>query len=455
MATRPVSEARTTARGKSSLAIHGGPKAIRSDPGDIFKWPIVTREDEEAVLDVLRRGAMSGTDVTREFEREFAAWQGTKFALAHNTGTAALHGAMFGCKVGVGDEIIAPSLTYWASCLPAFSLGATVVFADVDPATLCIDPQDIEHRITERTKAIVVVHYMGHPADMDAIMEIARRHKIKVIEDVSHAQGGLYKGRKLGTFGDVAAMSLMSGKPLAIGEGGMLVTDDLEIYERAVAFGHYERYRGEIQTPDLQPYAGLPMGGYKYRMHQMSSAVGRVQLKYYDQRAAEIRKAMNYFWDLLEGVPGLRPHRTPKDGDSNMGGWYAPHGHYVPEELGGLSVTRFCEAVRAEGFESYPGVNSPLHLHPTFNDLDIYGHDRPTRIAFSDRDVRQGRGSLPVTEAAGARTFSIPWFKHYRPQIIEEYASAFRKVAENYQELLEDDPGNPPNVGGWHFFGHG
>ncbi len=155
---------------KSQLAIFGGPKAVQSDPGDMFTWPIITAEDEDAVLEVLRRGAMSGLDVTKEFEREFAEWQGSKYALAFNNGTAALQAAMFGCKVGVGDEIICPSVTYWASALPCFSLGATVVFAEIDPDTLCIDPQDIEARITERTRAIVVVHYLGHPADMDPIM---------------------------------------------------------------------------------------------------------------------------------------------------------------------------------------------------------------------------------------------------------------------------------------------
>ena len=185
----------------SALALHGGTPAVCADNEDIFHWPIVTEEDEAAVLDVLRRGAMSGTDITLQFEKEFAAWQGMTYALAHNTGTAALHAAMFGCEIGVGDEIIAPSITYWASVLQVFSLGATVVFADIDPDTLCIDPNQIEQHISPRTKAIMVVHYMGHPADMDPIMEIARRHNLKVIEDVSHAQGGRYKGRMLGTFG--------------------------------------------------------------------------------------------------------------------------------------------------------------------------------------------------------------------------------------------------------------
>ncbi|MBN1352015.1 DegT/DnrJ/EryC1/StrS family aminotransferase [candidate division KSB1 bacterium] len=439
----------------SRLAIYAGPKAVQNESKEIFKWPVVTAEDEAAVLEVLRRGGMSDTDVTQQFEKEFAAWQGVKYALGCNTGTAALHCAMFGCKIGVGDEIICPSITYWASALPCFSLGATVVFADIDPNTLCIDPSDIEHRITERTKAIIVVHYLGHPAEMEPILDIAARHNLKVIEDVSHAQGGLYKGKKVGTFGDVAAMSLMSGKSFAIGEAGILATNDLEIYERGIAFGHYSRFGEQIQTESLKPYIRLPLGGFKYRMHQLSSAMGRVQLKYYDQRCEEIRRAMNYFWDLLENVPGIKAHRTHRDSGSNMGGWYAARGIYLPEELGGLSIHRFVEAVRAEGTECSPGANKPLHLHPLLNTCDIYGHGKPTRIANSTRDLRQPYGSLPISEKIGTLTYSIPWFKKYLPDIIEQHAHAYRKVAENYKELLKDDPGNPPDLGGWHFYRQG
>jgi dTDP-4-amino-4,6-dideoxygalactose transaminase len=437
----------------AELALLGGPKAVTADPEDMFTWPIITREDEEAALDVLRRGAMSGTDVTKQFEDDFKAWLGVDYALAFNNGTASLQAAMFGCGVGVGDEVICPSITYWASGLPALSLGATVVFADIDPVTLCLDPNDIEHRISDRTKAIVVVHYFGYPADMDPIMAIARKYGIKVIEDVSHAHGGVYKGQKLGTIGHVGAMSLMSGKALAVGEGGMLVTNDREIYERALAFGHYERYGQHIRTESLRPYIGLPLGGYKYRMHQVSSAVGRVQLKHYDARHAEIAKAMNYFWDLLEGVPGLRAHRPEKGSGSMNGGWYAARGRYIPEELGGLSVTRFCEAVRAERVaDCYPGCNLPLHRHPLFREADVYGHGRPTRIAHAFRDVRALDAHLPVSETIAAKLYTVPWFKHYRPEIIEQYAAAYRKVAENAHKLLKDDPGNPPILGGWSMF---
>ena len=436
----------------SELAIFGGEKAVRTPVGDMFNWPIYTEEDEAAIIDVLRARAMSGTNLTKQLEAEFSAWQGTKYALGCSSGTAAIHSSYYGCGVGIGDEVICPSATYWASVVSIFSLGATMVFADIDPETLCIDPKDIEHRITERTKAIMVVHCFAYPADMDEIMEIARRHNIKVIEDVSHAQGGMYKGRKLGSIGDVGVMSMMTGKSLAAGESGMLVTDNREIYERAIAFGHYERFRDPdfIQSEYLHPVLGLPIGGHKYRMHQMSSAVGRVQLKHYDERCEKIREAMNYFWDQLEGTPGVKAHRPAKDSGSHMGGWYASHGLYKEEELDGLSVTRFCQAVTAEGCRLPVGGYRPLHLHALFNDYDVYGHGKPTRIANSDRDLRQPLGSLPKSENAGTHCYSIPWFKHLDKQIIDEHVAAFKKVAANYKELLADDPGNPTVIG-WYY----
>jgi len=418
----------------TQLAIHGGPKAVTTNPGDLFDWMITTSKDEEAVLEVLRRGAMSAWDVTLEFERELAAWFGSEHALCFNNGTQAIRTAMWACGVHAGDEIICQSMTFWASALQVYSLGGTVVFAEMDPATLTLDPEDVERRITDRTKAIVCVHYCGYPTDMDAIMEIAARRHIMVIEDVSHAQGGLYKGRKLGTIGHVGAMSIMSEKSLACGEGGVLITGDDLLHQRAVAFGHYER-PDLLTNSELAPFAKLPMGGYKNRIHQMSAAVGRVQLRAYADRMDEIQRAMNHFWDLLEGVPGVHAHRPPAASGSTMGGWYYAHGIYAPEELGGLPLSRFCEALNAEGVPAAAGANFLLHLHPMLNDADVYGHGKPTRIAHSDRDLRQPAGSLPVSESLPERTFSVPWFKHYRPDIIAAYAAGVRKVAEAAGEL--------------------
>ena len=417
------------------LAIHGGPQAVAQADDDLFRWPIITDEDEQAVLDVLRAGSMSGLDVTRPFEQEYAAWQGVKHALAYPNGTMALLAAMHAVGVGRGDEIIVPSITYWASAMPAYSLGATVVFADIDPETLCIDPGDIERHISDRTKAIVPVHYCGYPCDMDAIVAIARKHNLKIVEDISHAHGTLYKGRMVGTFGDVTGLSMMSGKSFPVGEGGLLVTDDREILERAVAFGNYARHDELLTIAELKANAGIPTGGVKGRLNQICSAMGRVQLKHYPQRMAAIQAGMNRFWDLLEDTPGVRAHRPSKDSGSTMGGWYFPLGIYVAEELGGLTSRKFIAAVAAEGVGTSCGCNFPLHLHPVFNTVDVYGDGKPTRIAFSDRDLRQGPGSLPHAEAVLDRVFRIPHFKHDYPEAIERYAAAFRKVALQADKL--------------------
>ncbi len=430
---------------KPKLAIHGGDKSILVEDPSLFHWPIVTRDDEDAVLDVIRTGKMSAINITQEFEKEYAAWVGTKYGLGYCNGTASLLGAFWGCGVGAGDEVICPSMTYWASCAAVQHLGATVNFADIDPGTLCIDPDDIEHRIGPKTKAIIVVHYAGYPCDMDRILPIASKHGVKVIEDVSHAHGSLYKGRHCGSFGDVAGMSMMGGKSFAIGEAGMLLTDNREIYERAIAYGHYERTGGATRFAesggevhgDLLKFKGLPIGGHKHRMNQTCSAMGRVQLKYYPQRIAEIQKALNRFWDLLEGVPGLRAHRPPKDSGSTMGGWYFPRGLYRAEELGGLPAQKFREAVQAEGVARC-GVlsNFPLHTHAVFHEADIFHHGRPTAIAFGQRDVRQGPGTLNVSEKIMDISFGVPWFKHDRPEEIARYAAAYRKVVEHAAELL-------------------
>ena len=431
--------------GATKLALQGGPKAVTTDAGDLFRWPIITHEDEEAVLDVIRQGSMSGNKITRLFEQEMADFFSAQYALGYCNGTSSLQGAMWACGVQRGDEIIGPSLTYWASVMPAWSLGATIVFADIDPDTIGLAPADIEHRITERTRAILVTHNYGRPADMDGILAVARRHGLKVIEDVSHAHGGLYKGRKLGTLGDAGAMSLMTGKGLPSGEAGMLITNDRLIWERAIAFGFYERTgqsryataTNEITDPQLKELAGLPLGGCKHRMNQTCAAMGRVQLRHYPQRMAEIDRAMNRFWDFLEGTPGIRANRPPKDSGSTMAAWYFPVGHYLPEELGGLSVRRFCEAVAAEGAPTNPGANMPLHLHPVMNMADVYGDGRPTAIANCNRDIRQKPGSLPHTEAVCQRVFQVPWFKKDYPQAIRQYADAVRKVAENVNQLQD------------------
>jgi dTDP-4-amino-4,6-dideoxygalactose transaminase len=433
----------------SRLALLGGVKAVTAEE-DLFSWPVITPRIEAAVLEVLRKGKISDLDITVEFEKEFANWLGVEYALAHNTGTAAVHSALFGLGIGRGDEIICPSMTYWASCVPVFSLGGTVVFSDIKPDSLCINPDDIERCITERSRAIVVVHYSGMPADMEAILPIARKHRLAVLEDCSHSHGSLYKGKMTGTFGEVAVFSMMSAKSFPIGEGGMLATNDRRIYERAIAFGHYARHGSFITIPDIRAGAGIPWGGYKYRLNQLCSAIGREQLKNYGTQMAEIDEAMNTFWDRLEGLPGIRGHRPAANSGNTMGGWYNPLGHYLTEELNGLSISRFCEALRAEGLrDCRPGCNLGLHTHPLFHDLDIYRDGKPTNLSASPEASKHWDRDLPVSAGIQSKVFKVPWFRRQRKVAIDQYVDAFHKVVENHEELLADDPGDPPALGSW------
>jgi dTDP-4-amino-4,6-dideoxygalactose transaminase len=433
----------------SKLALCRGEKLPDLDNGnmfntgsDMFFWPIINREMENGVLKVLREVKMSGTDLTKEFEAGFAKWHGVKYAIGHSSGTASLQTAMYAVGLGAGDEMICSDITYWASCAQALTLGASVIFADIDPMTLCINPDDIEHRITPKTKVIMVVHYLGYPADMDRIMAIAKKHNLKVIEDVSHAHGSLYKGQIVGTFGDAAGFSLMSAKSFAIGEAGMFITNDRECYERAILFAHYER-QDELTIPELKAEGGIPIGGYKYRMHQMSSVVGIEMLKCFPEQMEEVNKAMNYFWDSLEGLKGIRAHRPPHGSNCTMGAWYCPHGIYLPEELDGLSAKRFCEALQAEGIVgTNPGCNAALADHRLFYATDVYGSGKPTN--FSGRSE-----GCPVSDNIQEHTFYIPWFKKFRPQEIDMYVEKFKLVIDNYKELLPGDDANLRNSGNW------
>ena len=434
----------------SQLAVVGGKPVVEKADETLFHWPIVNQAMIDAQTKVLVDGNMSGTDIARRFEGEFAKWQGRKYALSHNNGTSSLHAAMYGVGLGPGDEIICTSVTYWASCTGALSLGATVVFCDVDPETLQMDPASFEARITPRTKAVMVVHYMAHPAPMDEIMAIARKHGLKVIEDVSHAQGGHYRGRMLGTFGDVAAMSLMSCKSFAIGEGGMLVTDDAEIYKRAIRLGHYDRIIDVCTDEEMEGPKNIPFGGLKNRMHQVSAAIGLEQLKKHDAEIAEIDRAMKYFWKGIADVPGLRMI-YPTDAGSDKAGWYASRFQYDKDAFGGISNVTFAAALNAEtnGGWSF-GCNMPLHLSSVFFDVDVYGHGKPTAQAFLPDGVspRALTGDLPNAEKVNGRILGEPWFKHCDPKRIDPYVEAVHKVAKYAADELQAINDTTPVIGG-------
>lgn len=437
------------------LALLGGEPFIQGEvPADLFKWPILTQEDIDAVMDVVVNNKFSGTDITTKFQDEFAAWQGRRYALAYTNGTMSLSAAMFAIGLSIGDEIICPTKTYWGSISQAIYFGATPIFCAINDK-MSLDPDDLERCITDKTKAIMVVHYHGYPCDMDKIMEIANRHSLYVIEDVSHAQGSLYKGKKVGSFGHVAAMSMMSGKAFAAGEMGMLVTDDVHLYERALAYGHYERNNADFikDSEELKPYFHIALGGVKGRANQLCAALGRGQLKHFDERCAEIRRAMNYFFDQIEKIDGITPLRVDESTGSTMGGFYHPHCIYDAAAFHGLSVARFAKAVMAEFNGTAPcwdGSNFCLHTHNYFKTFDAFSLGRPSRIAFSDRETVPADDATPSLAASvEVLCFSVPWFKHLNKEWIDRYVAAIRKVVDNHEALLEGDS-NGAQGGRWY-----
>jgi dTDP-4-amino-4,6-dideoxygalactose transaminase len=225
----------------ADLAVNGGAKAITLDQEEALRWPRLTEEDEQAVLELIRKNEISVSQEPIKLEKEFAQFLGAQYALSEVNGTAALYAALFVLGIKQGDEVICPSYTYWATAMPAVTLGAKVVFCEVDPKNLNMDPEDFRKKITSRTKAVIPVHLWGLPCEMDEIIAIARENKIAVIEDACHAHGAEYRGKKIGTLGDFGIFSFQASKNLPGGEGGMLITDNEEYYFQAVALGHYRR----------------------------------------------------------------------------------------------------------------------------------------------------------------------------------------------------------------------
>ena len=246
----------------AQLALLGGPRIVTEPTG--FVWPPIDAGDVVAVSALLARGEISyyGREgVVAELEDAFAAYHGVTHALTCSSGTAALHSAYFALGLEPGDEVIAPTFTFLSTVMPLFTLNAVPVLVDSEPYSGNIDPAAIEAAVTERTRAIVVVHLNGHPCDMAPIMAVARRRGLRVVEDCSHAHGAAYGNTLVGRFGDIAVWSLQGSKLVAAGQGGILLTDDTTLFERAVLFGHFRnRSFEDVHSAEYRPFATTATG---------------------------------------------------------------------------------------------------------------------------------------------------------------------------------------------------
>ena len=279
----------------AKLAIFGG-KPIRNSYLSYGRQTI-NESDIEVVVEVLKGDFLTTGPAVREFENSVATYVGAKYAVAVSNGTAALHMACFAAGISEGDEVLVPPLTFAASANAVLYCGGKPVFVDVDPLTYNIDISKIEEMITPKTKAIIPVDFTGQSVDMDAIMEIAKRHKLMVIEDAAQAPGAKYQNKLVGTFGDCGIFSLTENKNITSGEGGVLITDDEEIAEIARLI----RNHGEavIAGQKKRTYKSLILG-WNYRMTEVDAAIGIEQFKKLDYFTEERNKLANYLTKNLQ-----------------------------------------------------------------------------------------------------------------------------------------------------------
>jgi dTDP-4-amino-4,6-dideoxygalactose transaminase len=364
----------------NTLAFLGG-TPIRSKP--FPTWPIFGREEEDAVLRALRSGnwgRLSGNEV-ETFERRFAEYCGAKHGIAVVNGTVSLRVALMAAGIEAGDEVIIPPYTFFATASAVVEANATPIFVDVERQTFNIDPAAIEAAITKRTRAIIPVHLGGLPCDMDALMAIAQRHGLVVIEDAAHAHGSEYKGRRVGGIGHMGSFSFQSSKNLTSGEGGLITTNDDVLAERCRSIHNC----GRIPTGAWYEHHVMSAN---YRLNEFAGAVLNAQLDRLDEQTNTRDANGRYLDKLLAMIPGIAPQKRDERATRN-----AQHLYCLRYDQGvfGVPRDRFLEALAAEGIPASGGYGIPLNRQPMFLNKN-FGPYTGYRASRPDIDF----GAMPV-----------------------------------------------------------
>jgi perosamine synthetase len=430
-----MSERATRSIGDLPAALGGAPVFVQTATSPmkaLDRWRQIGEEEAAVAAEMTRRNELSGgTPVVRAFEEEWRSWIGVRHAITTLNGSAALYSAFFGVGAGPGDEVICPTYTWICSIAPAMLLGARPVFCESDPETLMLDPEDVRRRITPRTRAIVAVHLWGQVCDMDGLMAVSRETGVPVIEDCSHAHGARFGGRMAGGIGHVACWSLQGSKPVSAGEGGVLATDDTEIFERACLVGQCNRIAGvdlvTTKYADLQPL-GL---GMKLRAHPLGIGIAQVQLRRLPALNAGRRAWVETIEAGLADIPGLRPVRVYPTAE--RAGFYGFPTLHVPEEQDGLPTDAFIRALRAEGLPASDGGYPLLHTLPLFRGDGLT--DSRSWGPLPVEALCNRPGDFPVTEAMRRRLVFLPVLTDPVPGAAEQVLAALRKVATHAGRL--------------------
>lgn len=322
----------------SKLAIHGG-SPVRTAP--FSAWPIFDEREIRAVEDVVRSGVwgLSGSKIP-EFQEKFASYVQAKYGICTANGTVSLIVALRAAGVGLNDEVVVPPYTFIATASSVVEVGAKPVFADIDPGTLCLDPDAFEAAITPRTKAVIPVHLGGHPADMDRIMSIAEKHNIVVIEDAAHAHGSEWNGKRVGAIGHMGSFSFQSSKNLNSGEGGIVVTNHEKYADLCFSFHNCGRVR------DGQWYEHHVLG-QNFRMTEFQAAILLAQMERLDEQTEKREKNVLYLAEKMSQIDGITPQK--RDPRTTRHAYHAIVFMYDENEFGGMSRDEYMDAMNAEG----------------------------------------------------------------------------------------------------------
>ncbi len=418
-------------------ALLGGAPSVKVPPPH-FVWPEIGPEHEQAVLAQLKTGELSyyrNAGVVKEFERAFADYHGAPYAVSTHSGTGSLHTAYFGLGLRPGDEVIAPAYTHLGTVFPMLHCGLIPRLCDVDESTGNIDPDKAAAIVEKRTRAIVVTHQYGHVCDMDAIMELARDRGLYVVEDCSHAHGATYKGKPAGSFGDAGCFSLQSHKTVFAGEGGILITWNKKIAERASLLGHFREKR-EYTSPELEEFVETGYG-LKNRLHPLAAAVALASFKNLEKTIAARSANYEYLCSRLEEVPGLEP--LPTAPAATRGGFFRFILKYDPEKFNGLPVDGFIEAMHEEGaIEIKPGhLARPLAGYSFFQKLDdgMYPDGWPRRGSHVDSTRLYKEDDFPAALRFSNSTLQLPPFTRDSKDIIAEYVEAMKKISRHSKDI--------------------
>jgi perosamine synthetase len=378
-----------------------------------FHKPDIGEAEAEAVLDTLRSGWLTTGPKVKKFEADFAKYVGCSHAVAVNSGTAALHLALDAIGVKEGDEIIVPAMTFAATAEVIFYLKAKPVLVDCEADTLNLYTERIEAAITPRTKAIIPVHLAGQPCEMNRILEIAKLHKLKVIEDAAHALPASYRDKKIGTIGDVTCFSFYATKTITTGEGGMATTENLEWANRmrmmslhGISLDAWDRYKEKGSW-----YYEIVRPGYKYNLTDIAAALGIEQLKRCDDFYQARRRIAAQYHEAFAELPEIQPPTSAPDMQ------HAWHLYVIQLNLERLRINRqeFIKALKSQNIGTSVHF-IPLHLHPFYR--DTFGY-RPA--------------DFPQATATFERIISLPIYPKMAEANVHDVIIAVRKLVQEHR----------------------